>query len=199
MKYLHFTLAVVLISLGSAAFAQSDAAKPGAPKQEVKKSDAPKSEAQKSFENLKALAGKWEGPVSVQPAVPEMASGKPIHVSLRVTSMGNLLTHEMTSDDRPDDPITTIYLDGDQLFLTHYCDAGNRPRMVAKSSPDGKTVAFDFVNISGNTQYGHMHNAVFTIIDENHHTEDWTFILPGNKAMHAHFDLKRISTVAANR
>ena len=199
MKHLRFTLSAVLISLASAAFAQSDAAKPAAPKQEVKKSQAPKSEAQKSFENLKALAGKWEGPVSVQPPAPEMANGKPIHVSLRVTSMGNLLMHEMTSEDRPDDPITTIYLDGDQLLLTHYCDAGNRPRMVAKTSPDGKTVAFDFENISGNTQYGHMHNAVFTIIDENHHTEDWTFILPGNKAMHAHFDLKRVSTVAANR
>ena len=199
MKHLRFTLSAVLISLVSAAFAQSDSPKPAAPKQEVKKSQAPKSEAQKSFENLKALAGKWEGPVSVQPPAPEMANGKPIHVSLRVTSMGNLLMHEMTSEDRPDDPITTIYLDGDQLLLTHYCDAGNRPRMVAKTSPDGKTVAFDFENISGNTQYGHMHNAVFTIIDENHHTEDWTFILPGNKAMHAHFDLKRVSTVAANR
>jgi hypothetical protein len=200
MKCLRFTLSAVLISLASAAFAQSEAAKPAAPKQEVKKSEAPKSPAQKSFESLKALAGKWEGPVTTQPVVPEMASGKPIHVSLRVTSMGNLLMHEMTSEDRPDDPITTIYLDGNELLLTHYCDAGNRPRMVAKTSPDGKTVEFDFVDISGNTKYGHMRRAVFTIIDENRHTEDWTFMMPGDKQMQAHFDLKRVSsTVAANR
>ena len=67
------------------------------------------------------------------------------------------------------------YLDGDRLLLTHYCDADNRPRMVGKMSPDGKTVEFDFLDISGNLQYGHMQHAVFTLIDANHHTEDWTF------------------------
>src|SRR5437867_1532646 len=71
------------------------------------------------------------------------------------------------------------------------CDAGNRPRMVARTSPDGKTVEFDFVDISGGTQRGHMHHAVFTVIDANHHTEDWTYMMPGDKPMHAHFDLQR--------
>lgn len=190
-------LSVVLMSLCTVVFAQSGAQKSDASKPAVKKSEAPKSVAQKSFEKLKTLAGNWEGPVTVEPPVPEMADGKPTHVSMRVTSMGNLLMHEMKSEGRPDDPITTIYLDGDQLLLTHYCDAGNRPRMVAKTSPDGKTVEFDFVDITGNTKYGHMHHAVFTTIDENHHTEDWTFMLQGDKPMHAHFDLKRVNTIAA--
>ena len=35
-----------------------------------------------------------------------------------------------------------------------------------------------------------MHHAVFTIIDANHHTEDWTFMMK-DKPMHAHFDLQR--------
>jgi hypothetical protein len=196
MKSHRFMLPVLLMALATLAFAQSDAQKSDAPKHAMKKLEAPKSQAQKSFENLKALAGNWEGPATVQPPVPEMQNGKPMQVSLRVTSMGNLLMHEMKSEDRPDDPITTIYLDGDQLLLTHYCDAGNRPRMKAKTSPDGKTVEFDFVDITGNTKYGHMHHAVFTAIDENHHTEDWTFILAGDKPMHAHFDLKRVNTVA---
>ena len=197
MKSVRLMLSIVPLLLSTIAFAQSDAHKSEAPKQGVKKSEAPKSEAQKSFEKLKTLAGNWEGPVTVQPPVPEMSNGKPMQVSLRVTSMGHLLMHEMKSEGRPDDPITTIYLEGDKLLLRHYCDAGNRPRMVAKTSPDGKTVQFDFVDISGNTQYGHMRRAVFTTIDENHHTEDWTFMLPGDKPIQAHFDLKRITTTAA--
>jgi hypothetical protein len=197
MKCLRFMLFVVVMSLSTAAFAQSDTHKSDAPNPGVKKSEAPKSEAQKAFEKLKALAGTWEGPVTVQPPVPEMQNGKPTHVSLRVTSMGHLLMHEMTSPDRPDDPITTIYLEGDKLLLRHYCDAGNRPRMVAKTSPDGKTVQFDFVDISGDPKRGHMRRAVFTTIDENHHTEEWTFMLPGDKPIQAHFDLKRITTTAA--
>jgi hypothetical protein len=99
--------------------------------------------------------------------------------------------HEMRVGDNPDDPITMLYLDDDRLLLTHYCDAGNRPRMVGKVSPDGKTVTFDFLDVAGNTQYGHMHHAVFTIIDANHHTEDWSFMEPGDKLAHPHFDLQR--------
>jgi len=114
-----------------------------------------------------------------------------------VRAAGNALVHEMTEPGKPDDPtrydhpVTMLYLDSDRLLLTHYCDAGNRPRMVARTSPDGKTVEFDFVDIAGSTQYGHMHHAVFTLIDANHHIEDWTYMQPGDKPVHAHFELQR--------
>jgi phage tail protein X len=116
---------------------------------------------------------------------------------MRVTSRGNALVHEMKGAGTPDDatkydhPVTMLYLDEGRLLLTHYCDAGNRPRMAARSSPDGKTVEFDFLDVAGNLQYGHMQHAVFTIIDANHHTEDWTFMMPGDKPVHAHMDLQR--------
>jgi hypothetical protein len=53
-------------------------------------------------------------------------------------------------------------------------------------------VEFEFANLSGGNEHGHMHHAVFTIIDANHHIEDWTFMMPGDKPMHAHADLKRV-------
>lgn len=105
--------------------------------------------------------------------------------------MGNAPMHEMRSPDRPDDPIAILCLDADRLMLTHYCDAGNRPRMVANASPDGKTVQFEFLDISGSTKHGHMRNAAFTVVDENHHTEEWTFMM-GDKPVHARFDLTRV-------
>jgi len=76
----------------------------------------------------------------------------------------------MKEAGKPDDPshydhpLTMLYLDGDRLYLTHYCDAGNRPRMVAKASPDGKTLEFDFVDVAGGTEHGHMHHATFTLM-----------------------------------
>jgi hypothetical protein len=187
MKSLCFMLSVVLLALSTVAFAQSEAQQP------VAHSDAQKpvqSEAQKSFDKLKTLAGSWEGRVTTVPQAPDI-DGKLTQVSLRVTSMGNALIHEMTGAGRPDDPITMVYLDEDRLLLTHYCDAGNRPRMAGKMSADGKTVEFDFLDVAGSTQYGHMHHAVFTAIDANHHTEDWTYMMPGDKPMHAHLDLHR--------
>jgi len=172
MKSLRVMLSVVvLMALSTVAFAQSD--------------------AQKSFDQLKALAGSWEGTVKTYPPTPE-ADGKHVQVTLRVTSVGNALLHEMKIEGRPDDPITMLYMDNDRLLLTHYCDAGNRPRMAARTSPDGKTVDFDFLDVAGNLQYGHMQHAMFTMIDANHHTEDWTFMAPdGKTSVRGHFDLQR--------
>jgi hypothetical protein len=187
----------VLISLSTVAFAQSDM------QSDMQKSDAQKSsvapvqsEAQKSFATMKSLAGEWEGPVNV-PEMPQMSEGKPLHVSMRVTSRGTTLVHELQEAGTPldatkyDHPVTMLYVDGDQLTLVHYCDAGNRPRMTGKISPDGKTIEFEFKDISGNPDY-HMHHSVFTVIDANHHTEDWTFMMK-DKPIHAHFDLHRIN------
>lgn len=170
MKTVRFVLFVFLMSCHTAAFAQSDTQKP--------------------FDMLKALAGSWEGKLATVPEQGDV-QGKLLQVSLRVTSMGNALLHEVRMEGRPEDPITMLYLDGDRLLLTHYCDAGNRPRMVGKMTPDGKTVEFEFLDVAGSTQYGHMHHAVFTVIDANHHTEDWTFMMPGDKPVQAHFDLQR--------
>jgi hypothetical protein len=193
----RIAVSVLVVLLAAAAFAQSDAQKSSvAPvlSEATKSSVAPvPTEAQKSFTTLKSLAGEWEGPVTV-PDAPEM-SGSKMHLSLRVTSRGNALVHEFQEAGTPldankyDHPVTMFYLDGDQLTLIHYCDAGNRPRMTGKMSPNGKTVEFELKDISGSTEM-HMHHAVFTIIDDNHHSEDWTFMM-GDKPMHAHFDLTR--------
>ncbi|HEV2379818.1 MAG TPA: hypothetical protein VG206_08480 [Terriglobia bacterium] len=166
----RIALFAVFILIAATAFAQSD--------------------AQKSFDELKTLAGSWQGHVTTVPQQADI-EGPLMQVSLRVTSMGNAIVHEMTGGGRPDDPITMLYLDGDRLLLTHYCDAGNRPRMAGALSPDGKTVDFALLDVTGSTQHRHMQHAVFTVIDANHHTEDWTFMMPGDKPVHAHFDLQR--------
>jgi hypothetical protein len=186
MKAVGLTLCLLLTTFSAASFAQSAAP------------TAPKSEAQKSFDTLKSFAGEWEGAVTLDPPMPEMADGKPLHVSMRVTSRGHAIVHELQSAGTPldytkyDHPVTMLYLDNDQLTLIHYCDAGNRPRMVARTAPDDKKVEFDLVDISGGTKHGHMHHAVFTPVDGNHHIEDWTYMMPGDKPIHAHFDLKRV-------
>jgi hypothetical protein len=163
MKSLRFMLPVVLMLLSTVVFAQSD--------------------AQKSFEKLKTLAGSWEGTLE----------GKPLQVSLRVTSMGNALMHEMTGAGRPDDPISLFHLDGDRLLMTHYCDAGNQPRLVATISPDGKTITFNFLEATNllSSQMGHMQRVVFDLIDPDHHTEKWEFAMADGKQMGGLLDLKR--------
>ncbi|HXY14718.1 MAG TPA: hypothetical protein VEI26_09490 [Terriglobales bacterium] len=177
MKRLRLMLPVVLLLLYTIAFAQSD--------------------SQKSFDQMKGLAGSWQGPITLDPPRADVKPGTLGQITMRVTSRGNALVHEMQEAGTPldatkyDHPVTMLYLDGDKLTLVHYCDAGNRPRMVGKAAPDGKKVEFEFADLSGGNEYGHMYHAVFTFIDANHHVEDWTYMMPGDKPMHAHMDLQR--------
>jgi hypothetical protein len=139
------------------------------------------SDAQKAFEKMKTLAGSWQGTIM----------GMSVNGTIRVTSSGNAILYEVTSSARPDDPITMFYVEGERLLATHYCDAGNRPRMEGKMSPDGKTVEFTLVDIAGSTQKGYMNHMVFTIIDANHHTEGSTWSLPGDKQFQVRAELTR--------
>jgi hypothetical protein len=126
-----------------------------------------------------------------------------LHLTMRVTSRGNAIVHEFQESGTPfdpakyDHPVTMLYVNDDQLNLVHYCDAGNRPHMTGKASQDGKTVEFNFADLSGGNDKGHMHHAVFTFEDPNHHIEEWTYMLPGDKPMRARMDLRRVTTSAA--
>lgn len=189
MRFLTHSLSLLLLATATLAFAQHDHNAVQAPQA---------TEAQQSYDALKTLAGNWEGPVSVEPPQPQLDTHKPLHVTMRVTSRGNAIVHELQEAGTPldpakyDHPVTMIYMDSGKINLIHYCDAGNRPHMVARTSPDDKKIEFDFTDMSGGNQYGHMYHAIFTVIDANHHTEDWTYMMPGDKPLHAHFDLQRV-------
>ncbi len=139
------------------------------------KTSGPQSDAQKAFEKLKTLAGSWEGTFM------KMS----MKMTMRVTSTGNAILHEVSASGRPDDPITMIYVEGDRLLLTHFCDSGNRPRMQGKLSPDGNTVTFAFLDVSGNTDEFLMHDIVFTMVDADHHIEAFTYSLNGKPPFRA--------------
>lgn len=162
MKFLRMAFAVVIALFTITAFAQSD--------------------SHAAFEKLKSLEGTWAGKGS---------QGQPVHVTFRVTSNGSAIMSEI---EGPEDMISMIHLDGDRLMLTHYCATGNQPRMVGKMAPDGKAVAFDFLDVTNfnGTQPGHMQRVVLTMLDANHHTEDWSFMTQDGKLQeHQLFDLQR--------
>jgi hypothetical protein len=137
-------------------------------------------DAQQSFDQLKSLTGSWEGKAS---------NGMPVEVDFRVTSSGSALMSEIKGKE---DMISMFNLDGERLLLTHYCSTGNQPRMRASASPDGKTITFDYLdatNLAG-PDGGHMNRMVLSMLDANHHTEEWTYIDHG-KEMKEFFDLRR--------
>ncbi|HEX8810668.1 MAG TPA: hypothetical protein VF742_01625 [Terracidiphilus sp.] len=141
-------------------------------------------DAQRSFNELKSLAGSWEGKNSM---------GDPVQVSYRMTAGGSALMSEITGHGET--MISMINFDGsNRLLLTHYCAVGNQPRMQASASPDGKTVTFNFVDATNldSPDAGHMDHVIIAVLDANHHTEEWVFTDHG-KVIKQFFDLKRVN------
>ena len=191
MKAVRFTFLLVVMSTAAAVFAQT------AHEHETPKDKVTPGAAEKAFSIMKSLAGEWEGKVTTDmPAA--SVNDKPLHVSMRVTSRGNVLVHEFQEAGTPldpekyDHPVTMLYVDSGQLNLVHYCDAGNRPHMTGKLSSDEKRIDFQFAELGGSDKFGHMHEAAFTIIDKDHHIEQWKFILANGTVVNARFDLRRV-------
>jgi hypothetical protein len=163
MKSLRISLSLLLVLAATAALAQTA--------------------TQKSFDQLKTLTGSWEG---------KNADGKPVQVSFRDTAGGSALMSEILGHG--ENMISMVTMDGpNRIVLTHYCSIGNQPRMAATTSPDGKTFTFDYFDATNlaSRDAGHMQRVVFTIVDANHHIEDWTFAAGPGKEMKEVFDLRR--------
>jgi hypothetical protein len=132
------------------------------------------SPAQESFGALTRLAGQWRGTGT---------GGHRVQITFRVMSAGSAVFSELVELDRNEEMVTVFHLDGDRLLLTHYCTAGNQPRMHATASPDDKTIVFDFVDATNLRphQKGHMRRLVIRLHDPDHHTEEWTFVENGKE------------------
>jgi hypothetical protein len=140
-------------------------------------------DAQKAFTAIKNMPGTWEG---------KTADGRAVRVDFKVTAGGSAVMSEIMGHG-PEDMISMFHLDGpDRLILTHYCGAGNQPRMQASVSPDGKTITFTFFDATNLAapDAGHMQRMTLTMIDENHHTEEWVFADHGKEQKEV-FDLRR--------
>lgn len=143
------------------------------------------STTQAAFDKLKSLEGSWAGKTS---------DGREVQVDFRVVSGGSAVMSEIHGEAEAN-MITMFHPDGDRLLMTHYCGAGNQPRMVGTLSPDGKTISFNFIDATNvlSSQPGHMQQLVLTVSDPNHQTERWNFLgQDGKMEHHQTFELQRV-------
>jgi hypothetical protein len=125
-----------------------------------------------AFAHLKALAGRWRG---------KSTKGWTESIELRLIAGDSVLleTSRFTDDPAGKNAMATaIQMDGKALLLTHYCEAGNTPRLQATAFEDGgKTLTFTFhdgVNLASRDR-GHMDKVVMHLIDDNHFRARWTW------------------------
>ena len=130
------------------------------------------------FARFAGLAGEWRE---------QSTRGWTGRISFRVIAAGSVVMASSAFDDpaaAANAMVTMISRDGDRLLLTHYCEAGNQPRLAATAvSDDGSTVTFTFLD-AGNLpdrNAGHMDQVVIHFVDRDHFTERWTWYQDGHE------------------
>jgi len=139
-----------------------------------------------AWTNLKTLVGKWDGKMS------EGGKEYPSHVEVRSTGDGSALMHWMDPGGKYE-MITMFHPDMDELLATHYCAAHNQPRMKLMSATPTRLV-FEFkdgTNIGPHD--GHMVGLTITLIDADHHDEEWSSVDEAGKRTTAVFHFTRTS------
>lgn len=139
------------------------------------------SEAKAGFANIQKLAGNWEGTAFGMKATAVFAGSSAGSTVREIMAPGG--EHEMTN---------MYHLDGDQIVVTHYCGAGNQPRMVSTMITPGRIV-FELDDISNYTggPHGYMGRLELEFVNKDHVIQHWTnFDSPETGT--AVFDLKRV-------
>lgn len=126
------------------------------------------SKAAPAFDKLKSLAGDWQGKAS---------DGSARVATYRLASGGSAVIETLTPEGEPE-MITVYHRDGDRLAMTHYCSAGNQPRMRAEI-PAGelKRLDFTFVDVTNlkKPADGHIHGLSIFFQDQDHISLIWTW------------------------
>ncbi|MEZ5356592.1 MAG: hypothetical protein R2762_28485 [Bryobacteraceae bacterium] len=143
--------------------------------------------AQRAFGELKKLEGEWKGTTG---------GGEAVAVSYRLTAGGTVLMEDFEFAGKKGSRMTTMYhLDGERILLTHYCMAGNQPRMAATvSSAGATTLDFQFIDATNLTSpdAGHMHHAVIRLLGPDRLQSAWTYRKDGRDNHTETFEYKRV-------
>src|SRR5262245_43478811 len=142
-------------------------------------------DAPSKLDAIKTLAGDW-GQVG--------EDGKPtdkVVSTYRLTAGGSAVEETLFAGTNHE-MITIYHMDGDDLVLTHYCVAGNQPRMKAEK-PSGNTLVF---KCAGGTNMKsendeHMHRATIIFKDDDHIQAAWEEFKDGKNIMTASLNLAR--------
>jgi hypothetical protein len=175
MKRFMAIAIVSFASLAAGALARAQAPKPS--------QMPPPKPSTPVFDQIKALAGEWEGKAS---------NGTPGRTSYRVVSNGSAVMNLLNGGTEPE-MVTMFHLDGKSVMVTHYCSMGNQPRMVAKPDANPKAIEFTFKDATNLSTPGeaHMSGLILRVIDANHHQQEWIFSQDG-KQLRDVFDFTRV-------
>ena len=144
-------------------------------------------DAKMLFARLKRLEGTWKA---------RSTKGWTEINTYEVAGQGSVVFNRSFFEGAENDGmLTTFYLDGDRLLLTHYCEARNQPTLVAATIDDeAQRVAFRFdhgTNMKSRDS-GHMDAVVLQFVDDDHVKSRWSWYGDGKERWFEEIEQTRV-------
>ena len=138
--------------------------------------DSPPPAAAAAFARLKTLAGTWSA---------HSTQGWDGRSTIEVIAGGSAILMKSEIDPHGQETMATlIHLDGSRLLLTHYCIAGNQPRLESTTiSPDGSRIELEFRDGTNlpSRDHGHMDRVILELLDADTYRSRWTWYQDGSE------------------
>jgi hypothetical protein len=138
--------------------------------------------------NIKTLEGTW--------TMLDEDGAESTAVVFKTTAAGSAV-QEVMFPGMPHEMVNLYHMDGGDLVVTHYCAAGNQPRMVAanpETAADGSTVyRFNFDSVSNlRPEHDHYMGNLMLTFAGNNLTETWrSYDRDGQLTEPVEFQMKR--------
>jgi hypothetical protein len=141
----------------------------GAPLASAAEPDTP---SRAALEWLKKLAGTWHGKAEWSG---ERKGSYELGAIYSLTGNGTAVVENLVSNGVT--TMTSVYhADGTDLRMTHYCGAGNQPRLKSTSiDPEKKTIHFKMTDMTGRPG-PHVGESEVRVVDDDHATIFFTFV-----------------------
>ena len=136
-------------------------------------------DAAAAFERLKTLQGTWTAP---------KVNGVQATTRFELTAGDTVLVEHYSNPALPGGGhmLTTYYLDGADLVLTHYCIARTQPVLkAARFDPAAGQVQFEFLRATNlaSPNAGHMRRALYRVESRDRFVTEWEFFENGARKM----------------
>ena len=116
--------------------------------------------------------------------------------TFRLTAAGSALIEVMAPGSPEGFEMVNMYhADGDRVLMTHYCAAGNQPRMEVKATDDENRLELQFESVTNlaSPDANHMHHAEYVFHGDDRLTTRWWNMQGGkvSEENHVTIELKR--------
>ena len=113
-------------------------------------------DAAAALDAFKGLQGRW--------AIHSNGKTLAIEMVYDVGSKGSIVTEQFGKE------LSVFYRDGESLLMTHFCNAGNQPRLRLKQGSTGGRFEFETFDVTNlaDASAPHVQRIVYKMVDERH-------------------------------